>query len=764
MNSLTAIYDEPLAYAGTEYVINNSLPSDFQAEFMGVASFPRSVVTCEGEDLASGTGELLVESSGNSIVDENASGLKKVTETNKPDAVEDGVSGASGDVAHPLVPVLLVPVAGQIMHSSSSSSSDSELRDDYSINVDRSLQSEGDVTVNELLSPDEPVTPPYEADVQGSRVSVLDQPSVYENLENFNGEEPEGVHVDVSAVSPRNSTPDNLIHESLILGLAGGTEVSTPLEMKSEHELGSTNELNESQSKITDEMLSKPEVGFMKNLSNSDKELDDGVHADVSGIRDIDESLLTELDAIGDFGVERQLTLDQGGSSMEPGQFDNILEGTAAETQDIPNHLQDMNEAFSSPAISSEAKFSHLNDEVNSVIDQPGLIKPEVSSFLQSRDDPEMTVYNPKLHVLEACSIEELDSVFKQRHGETDVHPALESTVEGSSTSIFEKGGGELSIAGGSQEPSGTDEELLVLEAKSVEDISSALKQLTEGLSEPNSTEVERLEVLPERSHLEPQIGSDLHVLEACSIEELDSVFKQHHGETDVHHELESTVEDSATSVFGKGDGESSIADRSQKPSGSDEELLVLEAKSVEDISSALKQLTEGLSEPNITEVERLEVLQERSHLEPEVASDLHVIEAKSLEDLDLALKQPSEVSEKNPPDQMAQKDRHIEAGATERSIEPQVDVVQSAEASGKHIEPEHSEVKSGEEIQLDPVEADASQSSMVHISEKSDEIVLEGDVSKPSASTSRKAQKKKSKDSGSDSSSRSGSSSSDSD
>lgn len=534
-----------------------------------MSSSPRPVVTREIEDLASGTGELLVDSSFLSVVDENAPGLRKVTETNEQD-VEDEVSGAS-DVTLPLVSVFPEPMAGQFMHSSSSPSLDLELSEDYSLNVDKSLQSEGANMVDNLLPVDESVTPPPEANGQGSQISVLDQPSVFENLVNINHEEPKGMNVDASDVSPRNPTHNNSIPGLHGLELTGSAEVL--LEMKPEHEMGSNNDPSDSRSKITDEMLSKREEGFMNNLSKPDKEFDDEVHADVSGIKDVDEMFPSELGAVGDFELRTEVKPDQGSSRMELGESDDVLEGTSAEIQDTSNQLQDINESVISPAVAAEAKFSYSN-ELNPVIDQPGSIEPEVSSsLLPSGDDPELTEDNSKLHVLEACTIEELDSVFKQHHEEATIHPALELTVENSSTSIVEEGGEES-------------------------------KGLTEDQNEHSVTEVERLEIVPEPSHLEPEeIGSDLHI-------------------------------------------------------------------------------------------------------------------------------QHSKVSEKSPPNQMTHEDRHTEAEATERPSETELAHVESAEASGTHLEPEHIEVKSADEIQLDPVEADVSRQPIAeHNSEKSDGIALQGDV-----------------------------------
>lgn len=506
-----ATSDEAFLYEGTSKLIPTSLSADAQPESLGVASSPRPFEA--------------------NIPLEDASMPRKTTEINQCDAES---------------------MAGKSMHSSTSSSMDSELNGDCLVTVDTSNPPEGN-DLKELPLADESVTHrSLEPDVHEPLVSISDLPSnSKENFENSHLEEhknlaqplesfsllispvaeesnscksaaddfaaglvPQGVEEGgVSTPSPTIPTHDGHFPGSHVLELTKSTEFSTPLEMNPENEMSSNNDSSDSQSNITDEILTKQEARIPGDLNGPHKELDDEVHPEVLGIG-INEGLLSELDAVSDFWVEREPKWDRDDSEAELGQFYSVPEVSHLAIQEIPNQLQDMHEdSVMTLGVISEAKFDY-SDNMHPSIDEPNFVKPQVTSSLwQSSLDSEMTVYNPKLHVLEASSIEELDSVFKKHHEEAAMHHASDSTVRSSSTSTSEKGVGELDSAIRSQELSGSDEQL-GLEANPVEDIGSAFKQYTEGLTKPNISEVER-------THSEPEeIASDLHVVEARSLED----------------------------------------------------------------------------------------------------------------------------------------------------------------------------------------------------------------------------------------------------
>ncbi|ONK77954.1 uncharacterized protein A4U43_C02F12670 [Asparagus officinalis] len=553
--------DEALLHEGGENTIFNPLPSDEQEDLLEVASPPRSLQAndlLEDRDLSvvKTREEDSVESSGLSMVKEDESKLREIPGIKEHDAMQVGISEISGNEE-----------AGKIMQSSSSSSVDTESSKDHLVNVDRSIQSEGNDMINGPVKEESVIRPSPEAGVEESQMPT--------------GKIGDG--------------DDGVIHSH---ELTKAMDFSTPFEVKSEDEIGLQSDIGDPRSQITGEITSKEEGESLKKLDASDKESDDEVHADIH------EGLLSELDAVSDFSVERK---DEISSNFELGQYDKVIEDSHTEIRD---------------STASSIKDADIGSS-----------------------DPEMTVYNPKLHVLEACSIEELDSVFKQHHEEATVPPS-DLIAENSLTSVTEE---ELS----DHKPIGTDTELQVLEAKSIEDINSALKSLGE-TSNPQS---ETSEIRPERISLEPEeINSELHVIEAKSVEDISSTLQnlsEGLGETSISQSETSKIQPERTSL--------------ESPEEINSDLHVLEAKSVEDITSALKNLSEDLGESSISQSETFEIQPERTNLEPEVInSELHVLDAKSLEDIDVALKQVSEVT---------------------------------LEERQGHLEPEHIEVKSAEEM-----------------------------------------------------------------
>ncbi|KAK8520086.1 hypothetical protein V6N13_031446 [Hibiscus sabdariffa] len=154
-----------------------------------------------------------------------------------------------------------------------------------------------------------------------------------------------------------------------------------------------------------------------------------------------------------------------------------------------------------------------------------------------------------------------------------------------------------------------TNVELPVLEARSVED-----KKLHEGV------DVEEL-ILP--SMIENQQGhadtnSDLPVVDARSLEDIHAAFQQGPGSNE------------GTSDNAGGEPKNEYEDREEREMETKVALPVLEAKSVEDIDLAFKQLHEGVDVEEVilpSKIENLQVLSDPGSILP-------VIEARSLEDI----------------------------------------------------------------------------------------------------------------------------------
>ncbi|KAJ0985283.1 hypothetical protein J5N97_003639 [Dioscorea zingiberensis] len=208
--------------------------------------------------------------------------------------------------------------------------------------------------------------------------------------------------------------------------------------------------------------------------------------------------------------------------------------------------------------------------------------------------------------------------------------------------------------------------DMQIVEATSLEDIHLAMKQLSSAVVENPNKSIESKDgssdVMDSQIYLEEEAVTDLdvkradsellgthselQVVEATSLEDIHLAMKQ----------LSAGMVNDPKKSSQDAD-ESSIAEGSQmhlepevvrhaNAEKVNSELLVLEAKSIEDISSAFKQLHGDFFDKSVySEAQPSEALLDRVYVEPvETHSDLQVIEAKSLEDIHLVLRQQSEV------------------------------------------------------------------------------------------------------------------------
>ncbi|GFZ09368.1 hypothetical protein Acr_20g0011760 [Actinidia rufa] len=215
--------------------------------------------------------------------------------------------------------------------------------------------------------------------------------------------------------------------------------------------------------------------------------------------------------------------------------------------------------------------------------------------------------------------------------------------------------------------------EMPLVDTRSVEDIDSIFKK-TEPV--PVETEVEIREVeIPQQSEIKEEIKSGMPVLEARSLEDIDTAFRQISEEQikmPVPVAVESVDAELIPEETKAGLSENEISHGDSSLIETKTELPVVEARSVEDIELAFKQLRniEGNSTPgsiddgrvvaesrDVEELisdldvereskpssveDRLEVLE--SKIPEELTSDLHVAESRSLEEADMALKVASE-------------------------------------------------------------------------------------------------------------------------
>ncbi|KAG1338270.1 hypothetical protein COCNU_04G005760 [Cocos nucifera] len=362
-------------------------------------------------------------------------------------------------------------------------------------------------------------------------LSLLQTKSTEEIVDGNNRLAPEPEDEDSRFVTPAVSIYDVSFTGLQLLEPKEGMDLSSLSEAKSELEIESNAVLTNSGDYIINTAEKEGNGYSQQNINDSDEE-SDKVYPDVINIRQIDENLLSELDAVGDFHVEA-FRSDQLG--FEIGQSDSIAASSL--TSDIPeiaSQLQ-VSEVRSTEcadmylSLPSEAKLN-LSEELHSIIEQPKAMESGVGpSFEPSFVNPEQTVYNPKLHVLEASSIEEIDTVFKRLQEEAGPSSASEPVVGKSKTGTSEVSASKLVINERDPELTRTDSELLTVEAKSVEDINSAFKKLgEENLGKSIIPEVGQSQMLPGGTHFGPmEIHSDLQLVEAKSFEDIHLAFKQ---------------------------------------------------------------------------------------------------------------------------------------------------------------------------------------------------------------------------------------------
>jgi hypothetical protein len=226
----------------------------------------------------------------------------------------------------------------------------------------------------------------------------------------------------------------------------------------------------------------------------------------------IDESFLSELDAVGDFRVE-PMRLDQ---QVPDHSFhtDNPAGGVTEDSLISPQ-ISDDNTMSDASALDSR--------ERSPSVDYLSGSDPEFSwSLRTSHDDPEQTVYNPRRKILEASSFEAVNTELKLPEV-TEV-----SSVNTPSEAYLVVGASELGVTEHEPVTGRIDAEMTPVDAKSLDDIETAFKQANDGADEPNldtaTSHVSDLDV-----DSEPFEGSEqLHVIEAKSVNDIFSALEEH--------------------------------------------------------------------------------------------------------------------------------------------------------------------------------------------------------------------------------------------
>ncbi|BAD68206.1 hypothetical protein [Oryza sativa Japonica Group] len=381
----------------------------------------------------------------------------------------------------------------------------------------------------------------------------------------------------------------------------------------------------------------------------------------------IDESFLSELDAVGDFRVEATRS-DQQMPDVDSHIDNNTSNGVAESSLISPQ--------ISSNIFSNMKYASMLEHEENSpLVDDLNGTGPEFGwSLGASYDDPEQTVYNPRRRILGASRFEETNTEMKPLFDETEA-----SFVNAPIEANLVVGPSKVDVANES-ELTKTDTNMIVLDANSLEDIETAFKQASNGVVEStvdNETpQVSGVDIDPESIESSEQ----LDVIDAKSVDDIYAALKEHttaamnssfeenedkHGCGDtvkftMHDELPEGTHIEGNTV---GDG------KEPEPMGITSSMDVIDAKSIDDIYAALKKQSSAAANSSFEQNEGKngcgdtvtftthDELPEGTHIEdrdntvedgkePEpigTTSSMDTIEVKTIDDIDAVFKKLSD-------------------------------------------------------------------------------------------------------------------------
>ncbi|KAJ8461153.1 hypothetical protein OPV22_034079 [Ensete ventricosum] len=350
---------------------------------------------------------------------------------------------------------------------------------------------------------------------------------------------------------PEVSTSDLLsaghIHDGSLTGLELISLTESIIEIKT----SSGSDLSASRDGIINAVLTKDEDGSLKMVDSSDEESDE-IHPVVLETDEMDESLPTEMDGAADFHIEELSSNQQGSVFMfqMDSQSEDISSASRSSFEHDNTQLQfseDGSNPYDDMSSNQPSKGSFIeSQEVSSAASLPGVIESEIGSSYSSSKNFEQTVYNPKVHVLEASLVQEVNSVSNQLLQKTMVSCVSDSKIDKPMTAKLVLQSREMDAA----ESNTTNSELLVVENfQATGDLDSK------------------------------QMQSDLHVVEAKSIEDIDMAFSQ----------LSHSSGKKAPKATGAIDGYLEVSASEEQM-----ETKVLEVQSADELSFAFKEPVES--------------------------------------------------------------------------------------------------------------------------------------------------------------------------
>ncbi|KAF7099665.1 hypothetical protein CFC21_101271 [Triticum aestivum] len=448
-------------------------------------------------------------------------------------------------------------------------------------------------------------------------------------------------------------------------------------------------------------------------LLDSDDDDADRIYPEPLEDNGIDESFLSELDAVGDFRIE-PVRLDQQVPDLSSRTY-NPADGVAEDSLISPKTSGDT--ATSDACALDSGGLSPLVDYLSGT-------DPEFSwSLGSSHDDPEQTVYNPRRRILEAMN---RDLNLPCDEPEVTEMPSVNTPSE----AYLVVGTTELEVTKNEPGTAKTDAEMMAVDAKSLEDIEMAFKQASGGgVDEAETAHISGVDI-----DLEPLEGSEeLHVIDAKSVEDISAALKEHsnvnvsncfeQSEDEVGcgevaecakhdslpegthveslqkhlpcHEPEVTETPSVNTLseayLAVGATELEVTKNELGTAKTDAEMMAVDAKSLEDIEMAFKQASAGGVDGPILDAETALISGVDIDSEPlEGSGQLHVIDAKSVEDISAVPKEHSSVDVNNYFEQNEDKVGYAEAVERPRHDSlPEGAHVESLHLAGDDGEPE---------------------------------------------------------------------------
>ncbi|KAK1291384.1 hypothetical protein QJS10_CPB17g01614 [Acorus calamus] len=425
--------------------------------------------------------------------------------------------------------------------------------------------------------------------------------------------------------------------------------------------------------------------------SLSDEERTDGVTDESREMKPIDEGLLSELDMVGEYhvqGPKKTESMESSECPLSVYEPETVkADAGPSETDPVsgdPELMQADSEIHTIEAISLEdigMAFRHFHEaggETEKFI-SGDLISEEKRSALVGADS-ELLVHEPQSadnHEMTFLQISDVGPSGPVSFELVDDEPQLEK-IE---MSHSEMSHGEVQL-----DPVEITSDLHVIDATTIEDITLSLKPHSEDITKESFIESE-VSVLEAKSSVDikaafEQVSED-DLKKSVSSESESEVKLSEFSTNEAHLELmESHTGLHAIDAKSEGDNtkESFVAelaaeDREPIPARVDSELLVLEANSVEDPETAVKEASQENPEKPVTlESEATPSEPSLSSEAVEAHSELHVIEVKSIEDIQLLLK-PVHGEEISPGEQ-----RSSEVESMDMQLETNINEIQSSE------------------------------------------------------------------------------------